>query len=114
MIIIKELHGYMEALAVGMWSKGAGQPLDEGDKIVLAQRALEKDLEGPWQDLQALIASIVGVTVMATIAELNKHGQGDVDPQVLVEMMQTLPLKVLNEYEIEIVDDEDQADEQWH
>lgn len=114
MIIIEELRAYMEALALGMWAKGAKQPLVK-DELTIARRALEEDLAGPWEDLQALAASISGVTIMATISELNKQGLADVDPKTLAAMMETLPLRVLNEGVVEIADDDEKpAIEQMH
>ena len=108
MIIVKELHGAIEALAIGFYCRGTGQEL-RGDEYSIAQQAIAGDLERPWEHFQALITGFIATSIMVEVNEINARGLGNVQAGDFRDMAERLPLVILNETEIDVEDDEDEA-----
>lgn len=112
MIVRDELRAFVEALAIGMWCRGAGHELVR-DEVSVARRALADDLASPTRDLQALAAGIAGVTIMDMANVLNARGHAIPD-RLVAELLETLPRQILEEAEIELGDDEEEDEETGH
>lgn len=109
MIVRDELRVFVEALAIGMWCRGAGHDLIR-DEVEVARRALADDLAGPTRDLQALAAGIAAVAVTTTINELQIRGFAAVPLATAGELIEALPLRLLHDAVIELGETEEDRD----